>query len=103
MNQLLNDSVPIDIKPGKEEISIKEILQQYEEYEKVLKTDKQDLVAASFACKAAIKTGQQLSQEEMKNLLEDLNKCENPNSCPHGRPIIIEFPLIELDRRFGRS
>lgn len=96
-------SVPIDIKPGKEEISIKEILQQYEEYEKVLKTDKQDLVAASFACKAAIKTGQQLSQEEMKNLLEDLNKCENPNSCPHGRPIIIEFPLIELDRRFGRS
>ncbi|HPI20856.1 MAG TPA: DNA mismatch repair endonuclease MutL [Candidatus Kapabacteria bacterium] len=96
-------SVPVDIKPGKEEISIKEILQQYEEYEKVMKTDKQDLVAASFACKAAIKTGQQLSQEEMKNLLDDLNNCDNPNSCPHGRPIIIEFPLIELDRRFGRS
>ncbi|NLO19228.1 MAG: DNA mismatch repair endonuclease MutL [Ignavibacteria bacterium] len=95
-------AVPIDIKPGQEESSIKEILEQYQEFEKIMKTDKQDLVAASFACKAAIKTGESLSLEEMKSLLEELNRCDNPSSCPHGRPTIIEFPMTELDRRFGR-
>ena len=95
-------AVPIDIKPGQEESSIKEILEQYQEFEKIMKTDKQDLVAASFACKAAIKTGESLSLEEMKSLLEELNICDNPSSCPHGRPTIIEFPMTELDRRFGR-
>jgi DNA mismatch repair protein MutL len=40
---------------------------------------------------------------EMRQLVEDLYATSMPFACPHGRPIIIEFPLEEFDRRFGRS
>ncbi|MCD6098398.1 DNA mismatch repair endonuclease MutL [bacterium] len=64
--------------------------------------DKFKRVAASIACKAAIKAGDKLSQREMQNLFDMLFATENPFSCPHGRPTVIELTLNELERRFGR-
>ncbi|OQX89397.1 MAG: hypothetical protein B6D65_03400 [candidate division Zixibacteria bacterium 4484_93] len=64
--------------------------------------DKLKRVAASIACKAAIKAGDKLSQREMQNLFDMLFATENPFSCPHGRPTVIELTLNELERRFGR-
>ena len=60
-------------------------------------------IAASIACKAAIKAGQSLNQEEMSRLLEDLWKCDSPYTCPHGRPITITLTWNELERKFKRS
>jgi DNA mismatch repair protein MutL len=61
-----------------------------------------DLLAV-VACKAAIKAGDVLSNEEMEHLLDDLLSLENPTLCPHGQPIIIALTKSELDKRFERG
>jgi DNA mismatch repair protein MutL len=65
-------------------------------------SESQKRFAAAFACGAAIKTGQKLSQEEMNALLNSLFGTENPYICPHGRPTIIRMSLDEMGRRFLR-
>ncbi|MGA2506948.1 MAG: DNA mismatch repair endonuclease MutL [Chitinispirillaceae bacterium] len=59
--------------------------------------------AAAFACSAAIKAGQRLSQEEMNALVNNLFATKNPYTCPHGRPTLVRISLNELSRRFLRS
>ena len=58
--------------------------------------------AAAFACGAAIKAGQKLTQEEMNALLNSLFSTKNPYICPHGRPTLVRISLDELSRRFLR-
>ena len=58
--------------------------------------------AAAFACGAAIKSGQKLSEEEMNALLNGLFSSQNPYTCPHGRPTVVRISLDELSRRFLR-
>lgn len=59
-------------------------------------------VARSFACHAAVKAGQPLSQEEMNRLIDRLFATSSPYLDPHGRPAVIKFTLDDLERRFGR-
>lgn len=96
-------AVPKDISSGEEKDSIIEIIEQYQEYHQIRQTDKRDNIAASYSCKSAIKTGKSLSYQEMKNLKEDLFKCSMPYVCPHGRPVILEFKINDLDKKFGRA
>jgi DNA mismatch repair protein MutL len=60
-------------------------------------------VAKSFACKAAIKAGQPLTEAEMEELFNQLFAAELPSHDVHGRPTILRLSLDELARRFGRS
>jgi DNA mismatch repair protein MutL len=54
-------------------------------------------------CKrAAVKAGQVLAPEEMKQLIRDLEQTVNPRTCPHGRPTIIQISTETLARQFGR-
>jgi len=55
------------------------------------------------ACKTAVKAGDKLSEAETVKLLEELLGCENPYTCPHGRPTMIKLSKDELDRRFLRK
>jgi DNA mismatch repair protein MutL len=59
-------------------------------------------LAMTFACKGAIKAGQRLSREEMRELFEKLFATELPYHDVHGRPTIVRLSLDELERRFGR-
>jgi DNA mismatch repair protein MutL len=59
-------------------------------------------VLITASCKMAVKAGDPLSFDEMNALVADLLKSDNPYTCPHGRPIIIELPNSDLDRKFGR-
>jgi DNA mismatch repair protein MutL len=59
-------------------------------------------MAQSFACRAAIKSGNRLTEEEMAGLVKDLFLCGNPYVCPHGRPTLIKLNKSELEKRFGR-
>lgn len=61
-----------------------------------------DKLAASIACRAAIKAGKPLSPQEMQYLVDRLFACSKPFICPHGRPTVVKLTLAELDRRFGR-
>jgi DNA mismatch repair protein MutL len=60
-------------------------------------------VAKVLACRTAIKAGQKLTHIEMQDLIDKLFACENPYTCPHGRPIILKFSLEDLGARFGRE
>ncbi|WP_312649235.1 DNA mismatch repair endonuclease MutL [Aminipila sp.] len=54
------------------------------------------------ACKSAVKANDVLSMAECKRLLEDLAKCQNPYSCPHGRPTFIKMTKYEIEKMFKR-
>jgi DNA mismatch repair protein MutL len=96
-------ALPADIQAGMEKSALHELLEQYREYDTLKPGEKRDNLAASMGCRAAIKSGHPLSQAEMKALLDDLFACSMPYACPHGRSIILELPLQEFDKRFGRT
>jgi DNA mismatch repair protein MutL len=55
------------------------------------------------ACKAAIKAGQKLTNNEIEQLLADKHLLESASRCPHGRPTTIEFTISELEKQFKRT
>ena len=59
--------------------------------------------AATYACRAAIKAGQTLDGDEMRQLIVRLLSATLPAHDVHGRPSIVRLPKEELERRFGRS
>ena len=62
-----------------------------------------DEVLNMAACKAAIKAGQKLSDNEMEQLLVDRELVERASRCPHGRPTTIKFSLSDLEKQFKRT
>lgn len=83
-------------------VAFSEVVNQYIEESRVHIASRRENLAASFACKAAVKTGKLLSNEEVVNLVRELLQCKIPQCCPHGRPTAIEFPLVKFDKIFGR-
>ncbi len=59
-------------------------------------------LAASRACRAAVKMHQALSAEKMESLIAELFACDHPYTCPHGRPVVLELTDRDLERRFKR-
>jgi DNA mismatch repair protein MutL len=57
---------------------------------------------ATMACHAAVRANQDLSGEEARALLDGLDAIDFKARCPHGRPVVFELPLAELERRVGR-
>jgi DNA mismatch repair protein MutL len=62
-----------------------------------------DEVLNMAACKAAIKAGQKLTDNEIEQMLADRERTERASRCPHGRPAVIKFTSAELERQFGRK
>jgi len=96
------EEVPADLKNGAEEKLIHDIIAQYGEYRNA-DQELREVMAAAFSCKAAIKAGDSLTQAEMRFLVDRLFACRYPYSCPHGRPVVMNLTLEELDKRFGRT
>lgn len=65
--------------------------------------DLKKAMAQSIACRAAVMSGDRLSDEEAVGLLNQLLQCENMYSCPHGRPTFVKINRSDLDRQFGRA
>jgi DNA mismatch repair protein MutL len=57
---------------------------------------------ATMACHAAIRANQDISLEEARALLDGLDAIDFKARCPHGRPVVLELPIAELERRVGR-
>ncbi|MDR7856195.1 DNA mismatch repair endonuclease MutL [Tissierella sp.] len=55
-----------------------------------------------LACVKAVKSGDHMSKIEIASLLEQLKKCNNPHSCPHGRPTILEMSKNDIEKAFLR-
>ena len=96
-------ALPAFLKDSQAEEAVRDMVRYLlEEKKETIVSDPQKRFAAAFACGAAIKTGQKLSQEEMNALLNSLFGTENPYTCPHGRPTLVRMSLDELSRRFLR-
>jgi DNA mismatch repair protein MutL len=79
---------------------ILEIAEQ--ELRKVSLEDLRRGIAASLACRAAIKINMRLDQNKMNWLLTALAATEYPMSCPHGRPIALHYPMRDILKAFHR-
>lgn len=62
-----------------------------------------DHLLATMACKAAVKAGDRLTQEEIAHLLMLRQMADDSHHCPHGRPTSLLFSRQQLDRQFGRT
>jgi DNA mismatch repair protein MutL len=62
----------------------------------------EEKIAQSLACHGAIRAGQQLSNEEMRELIKQLEQTKQPRACPHGRPTMIHLSAHQLEKEFGR-
>ncbi len=59
-------------------------------------------VLKSMACQASVKETMTMQVEEIRMLLNDLDRTGSPDVCPHGRPLVVRFPFSEIRRKMGR-
>ncbi len=100
-NTVLVEAIPSEMAWGNEKTILREIMDSYME-NKTKYSSWQDSLAASYSCHAAVKAGDPLTIQEMQALVNRLFSTEHPYYCPHGRPIIVQLSLEELDKRFER-
>lgn len=62
-----------------------------------------DYAVATAACKASLKANTYLTTTDMQQIIYDLFNCEDPYTCPHGRPTMVKYSKYELERFFKRS
>ncbi|MDE5587078.1 MAG: DNA mismatch repair protein MutL, partial [Bacilli bacterium] len=96
-------TVPIWLPKGNEERAIQKIIEIIIEKESFDMERFVHRVAATVACKASIKANDHITKDDMEVLLERLRNCENPFTCPHGRPTIITYSKYDLEKLFKRS
>jgi DNA mismatch repair protein MutL len=102
-NYVMIEGVPDDFKSGSEEKLLRDFISEFISNQTEKKLEEKDNIAKSYSCKAAIKAGDNLSEKEMRLLIDQLFATSMPYVCPHGRPIVIKISLEEFDRRFGRT
>jgi DNA mismatch repair protein MutL len=88
-----------DVDP---EQAIRSVVEDFEEDETPLMSETEARLAARVCKRAAVKAGQVLSLVEQQQLLRDLEECQSPRTCPHGRPTMIHLSVEALERQFGR-
>jgi DNA mismatch repair protein MutL len=96
-------AAPAGIASADAERLLLEILDGIEREDAGISIDSlQAKIAASTACRAAIKINMALDQTKMEWLLEELSRTEAPMSCPHGRPVVLRYSMREIERAFKR-
>ena len=63
---------------------------------------REDALVRIICKRLAIKAGQVLSLAEQRELLQQLESCRNPRTCPHGRPTVLHLSASQLEKQFGR-
>ncbi len=82
--------------------ALRALVEDFEEDESPLQSELEAKLAGRVCKRLAVKAGQTLSSEEQRALLNDLEACESPRTCPHGRPTMIHLSVDMLERQFGR-
>jgi DNA mismatch repair protein MutL len=83
-------------------VALRALVEDFEEDESPLQNEIEAKLAARVCKRMAVKAGQALSNEEQRALLIDLEACDSPRTCPHGRPTMIHLSVDMLERQFGR-
>jgi len=82
--------------------AVRVVVEDFEEDETPLRSEIEARLVARICKRAAVKGGQSLSADEQRALLQDLERCSSPRTCPHGRPTMIHLSVDLLERQFGR-
>ena len=95
-------AIPVLLVGGDPEAALNVLVEDFEEDETPLASAKEAKITARICKRMAVKGGQTLSPEEQRALLQSLEKCQSPRTCPHGRPTMIHLSADLLERQFGR-
>lgn len=83
--------------------AVRVVVEDFEEDETPLRAEAEARLIARVCKRSAVKAGQTLNPDEQKALLIDLEACQSPRTCPHGRPTMIHLSVDLLERQFGRK
>jgi len=96
------NSVPAWFPHGFEELYAEEVIRMAVEGKNPTAADVRDELAKLLACKHSIKANHFINEGEVKTLMHDLKLCQNPYTCPHGRPVVVRLPLYDIEKWFKR-
>jgi DNA mismatch repair protein MutL len=96
-------AMPVLFSGGDPASALRALVEDFEEDETPLQTEIEAKLAARVCKRLAVKGGQTLTTEEQRALLNDLEACNSPRTCPHGRPTMIHLSVDALERQFGRK
>ncbi len=82
--------------------AVVDILEMVRQGDDPLAAQAEERLIAAVCKRAAVKAGQTLSPEEMQRLVRQLEQCESPRTCPHGRPTVLHFSVEQIEKEFGR-
>ncbi len=102
VNAWLVRSVPDGGRPIEPEAYLRAVVAEAQQPE-FRRLEAGERVRWSLACQAAVKAGDSLALDEMRELLQRLEQCDLSRVCPHGRPTTILLSREMLDRQFGRA
>lgn len=83
--------------------ALRALVEDFEEDESPLQAEVEAKLAARVCKRMAVKGGQALTPEEQRALMADLEACQSPRTCPHGRPTMIHLSVDMLEKQFGRK
>jgi DNA mismatch repair protein MutL len=83
--------------------ALRALVEDFEEDETPLQNELEAKIAGRVCKRLAVKAGKALDPEEQRALLNDLEACASPRTCPHGRPTMIHLSVQLLERQFGRK
>ncbi len=95
-------AIPAMFKGMDPAAALRVLVEDFEEDESPLENEIEARIIARVCKRAAVKGGQILSSEEQQALIRDLEACQSPRTCPHGRPTMIHLSVDMLERQFGR-
>jgi DNA mismatch repair protein MutL len=96
-------AMPVLFSGGDPSSALRALVEDFEEDEAPLQAEVEAKLAARVCKRLAVKGGQTLTTEEQRALLNDLEACNSPRTCPHGRPTMIHLSVDALERQFGRK
>ena len=95
-------AMPVLFMGNDPSVALRALVEDFEEDEAPLQNEIEKKLAARVCKRMAVKAGQVLSSDEQRALLHDLEACDSPRTCPHGRPTMIHLSVDLLERQFGR-
>jgi len=95
-------AMPVLFTGSDPSVALRALVEDFEEDEAPLQNEVEKKLAARVCKRMAVRAGMPLSPDEQRALLTDLEACDSPRTCPHGRPTMIHLSVDMLERQFGR-
>ena len=94
--------LPVWLNDSEIEIAIEAMITMLSEKNKIDLAILRDRLAKDISCKGSIKANKSLSISEINQIVKNLRTCQNPYTCPHGRPTLIKLSHHDIERMFKR-